>query len=349
VRPAVVFGGYGVFGSIVARELAVAGLPVVVAGRDGGRAAAAARELGSSCRGVAVDAADGAACRRALAGAGVAVQCAGPFASLGRALLDACLDSGCPYVDIAEDRAHLALVTSLGAAFAARGLAAVTGCSSLPGISGALALVAREGRDAPPAAARVVLFIGNANPKGEAAARAAVAMVGRTITAPQGSLVGFGDPEDVRLPDPFGARPAANASGPEYDLFPPLLGVSSVTVKVAFESALATRAFALAARSGLRPGDRTARLLVRLGRLLPGGTSGGAVVTELAWPDGSRRSAAVVAERAGQRMAALPCALAARALASGVPAKGALTAYELLGARGLLAALAAAGFRLDVA
>jgi hypothetical protein len=44
-------------------------------------------------------------------------------------------------------------------------------------------------------------------------------------------------------------------------------------------------------------------------------------------------------------MAALPCALAAGALASGeVSRRGAVTAYELLGHRELLAAMAASGF-----
>jgi hypothetical protein len=89
-----------------------------------------------------------------------------------------------------------------------------------------------------------------------------------------------------------------------------------------------------------------ARLLIALGsptRIL--GHSGGAVLAELTWPDGSARRAALVCAEDGQRMAALPCALAAAALASGHRVRlGAATAYELLGYRELLQAMAASGY-----
>jgi uncharacterized protein YbjT (DUF2867 family) len=45
LKTAVVFGGYGVFGSHVARELVKRGVPVVVAGRDQARAESFAKEL----------------------------------------------------------------------------------------------------------------------------------------------------------------------------------------------------------------------------------------------------------------------------------------------------------------
>jgi len=119
-----------------------------------------------------------------------------------------------------------------------------------------------------------------------------------------------------------------------------------VTVKVGFERAPAGRAFALLARLGPRWGRTTARALARIGALFRGGSSGGAVVVDLAWPGGASRRAALVAERDGQRMAALPAALAAHALVSGAARdRGALTASELLGAEGLVAAVTAAGFR----
>ena len=47
----IVFGGYGVFGTLVCRELARLGATVTVAGRDARRAAALARDLGPNHRG----------------------------------------------------------------------------------------------------------------------------------------------------------------------------------------------------------------------------------------------------------------------------------------------------------
>ena len=346
MRPVVVFGGYGAFGAHVARELARLGHVVTIAGRNRGKAEAGAAGLGPQHHAVAADVADPVSCRAALAGQSVAVSCAGPFSAQGEALLHACLASRCHYADIADDRAHCARVRGWGGRFREAGLTAAYGCSSLPGLSGALALLAQEGADAPARRARVALFIGNRNHKGPAAVRSAVRGMGRPISAPQGNLKGFADPVVVGLPPPFGRRSLYNFDGPEYDLFPALLGVSSVVVKVGFEMRIATRAFAALAALSSRYGDRTGWLLAGLGALSSGiGHSGGAVMAELTWADGTVRGAALTCAEDGQRMAALPCALAASALASGEPSRaGAATAYELLGHQGLLEGMARRGF-----
>jgi hypothetical protein len=154
----------------------------------------------------------------------------------------------------------------------------------------------------------------------------------------------------VPLPPPFGRRAVFNFDSPEYDLFPTLLGVRSVSVKVGCELRLATVGFALLALLGSGYGPRTARLLDLPGRVLRRfGCSGGAVMTELFFPDGSTRRAALVGRRDGQRMAASPCAFVARALATDtVTLRGAATAYDCLGAAGLLEKLIAEGFQLHM-
>jgi hypothetical protein len=345
----VIFGGYGVFGAQVARELARMGFALTIAGRDAARAEAFARQLGPTHRGVAVDTSRLESCRAALHQKAIAVNCAGPFGACGSALLDACLEAGCHYADIADDRAYAALVRSYDARFRQRNLAAVYGCSSLPGISGALALAARDqGPAIAPSLARVTLFIGNDNPKGRAAIASAVRVLGKPIRAPQGTLTGFGDREMVPLPPPFGRREVFNFESPEYDLFPELLGVRSVAVKFGFELQAANLAFALLAALGSNYGNRTAVLLERVGRLGAGrGCSGGAVMAELFWADGTVRRATLFGRRDGQRMAALPCALAVHALCVGAPNRaGAITVYELLGPSLLLERITAEGFVL---
>jgi hypothetical protein len=344
----VVFGGYGTFGAHVARELARLGTVVVVAGRSAARAEAFANSLGPLHRGCGADLTQPASCRAALEGSTVAVNCAGPFADFDATLLEACLAANCHYADIADDRAYTVRVRAHGERFRRRGLAAVHGCSSLPALSGALALRLREAAGADPERARVTLFIGNANPKGAAASASFLRTLGQPIAAPQGTLLGFRDREVVPLPPPFGRRAVFNFDGPEYDLFPALLGVRAVSVKVGFELRLVTYAFAFLARLGLRYGRRTAALLAGPGRLLSRlGCSGGAVLTELFFAGGKVRRAAVAGARDGQRLAALPCALVAHALTQGrARARGALTAYEYLGAAELLRAVAGQGFEL---
>ena len=348
MKPVVVFGGYGTFGAHVCRALARSGVPLTVAGRDHARAEDFARMLGPTCRALAADATDPAACRAALRGQGVAVSCAGPFHQLNTALLDACLEAGCHYADITDDRAYAALVRGQGDRFHAAGLAAVYGCSSLPGISGALALHACAGTSAAVERARVTLFIGNHNPKGDAAVHSLLAGLGRPIVAPQGLLRGFRDRAVVPLPAPFGPRAVFNFDSPEYDLFPALLGARAVVVKAGFELRLATYGFALLALLGRGYGPRLARLLAVPGRLLGGrGCSGAAIMTELFLADGTVRRATLLAREDGQRMAALPCALVAQTLsAKAGGACGARTAYEFLGAPPLLEQLVAAGFEL---
>src|SRR5207244_12055234 len=75
--------------------------------------------------------------------------------------------------------------------------------------------------------------------------------------------------------------------------------------------------------------------------------SGGGVMSDVCLDCGSARQAALVGRRDGQRMAALPCALVARASSEGaVPVRGSAAAYDFLGARALLEKLVEAGFEL---
>jgi hypothetical protein len=343
----IVFGGYGTFGALVARELAAKGVQTTIAGRDRSRAEALARSLGSQHAGVAADLSDAKSCRAAIAGHDVAVNCAGPFQEFDATLLDACLVAGCHYADIADDRTYCATVRSYHAKFAERQRTAVYGCSSLPAISGALALLLRKENAATPVRARVTLCIGNNNPKGGAAIRSLVSSLGKPISAPQGTLHCFRGREVVPLPPPFGRRAAWCANSPEYDLFPPLLGVGAVTVNVVFELRVSNWFFALLARLGQNYGRRTARLLELAAGPIRWGTSGGAIMTELFYADGTSARATLLARRDGQRLAALPCALSALSLAGAQNSvAGAMTAYELLGPEALIAGLQQAGFEL---
>ena len=342
-----VFGGYGTFGAHASRALAAAGLPVRIAGRDEERARTFAASLGAAHEGIAADASDPISCVPALAGIRVAVSCAGPFSGLGTALPEACLASGVHYVDIADDRDWHTRMRSWDGRFRERDLTAAVGCSSLPGISGALAVLAAE-RLPSVERARITLFIGNRNPKGEAAVRSAAAQLGKTFPAPQGLLRGLAGREIVDLPPPFGARAVHDWESPELDLFPVLLGAREVRVKVGFESHFANGAAATLARLGPRVGGTLLGAFTPLARVLSRfGHSGGYVKVELQAPDGTAASAALGGEEDGQRMAALPAAFVAQGLLDGtVTTRGVVTAWEALGAKTLIERLIAEGYQL---
>jgi hypothetical protein len=159
---------------------------------------------------------------------------------------------------------------------------------------------------------------------------------------------GFRGREVVTLPAPFGRRAVYNFESPDYDLLPALTGAGDVAVKVGFELRAATLAFATLAALSSRWGPRTARVLGVVGSLSPPiGCSGGVVQVELFFPTGAVRTAALHGHADGQRLAALPAAIVAEALALGreLPA-GARSAYEVLGPRELVAAVTACGFEL---
>jgi hypothetical protein len=329
----VLFGGYGTFGVHAARRLAEAGLPLRIAGRDAARAD------------VVADVNDPSSLQSALSGARVAVNCTGPFSTMTLALPKACLAAGVHYVDIADHRGWIDQLRTLDHEFRERSLTAAVGCSSLPGISGALAILAAR-RLPSVERARITLFIGNRNPKGEAAVRAAMTQLGRPFPAPQGTLRGFHGRETVTLPPPFGPRGVYDWDSPELDLFPNLLGAREVRVKVGFEARLATLSFAGLARLGPRLGGLLLTAMTPVARHLSTfGHSGGFVKVELFAPDGSTAAATLGRESEGQRMAALPAAFVAQGILDGsVTTRGVTTAYEALGADRLVERLVAEGY-----
>lgn len=347
MNPIVVIGGAGTFGTHVCRELARQGWGITVAGRDGERAAAFASTLGGNHDSAQVDLNRRDSLSLLLRGRRVAVHCAGPFQSFDASFLDACLVAGCHSVDIADDRRYVAAVRAARPRFLERGLTAAYGCSSLPALSGALAQVLMDDRpDERPTTWRVTLFIGNDNPKGVAAISSMLSTLGQPIETPSGPRRGFRDREVSPLPAPFGSRGVYNFESPDLDLLVERYGPAEVRVKLGFELALATEMLALLARTGLRLGARTARMLAWSGRpFRRWGCSGGVVQVEAWHRDGHHRRAAVVARTEGQRMAALPAAFAAAALARGeIHLPGAHSGDQFLGARALLQLMNLAGF-----
>jgi lysine 6-dehydrogenase len=149
----VVVGGAGAMGRWTVRDLTESeGVEqVVVADLDGSRAreaagwAAARSGSNGTARvsGLALDAADGAALRRAVDGADVVCNCA--VHALNLPVMEACADAGSHYVDLGglfhTTRRQLALHDR----FVAAGVTAVVGMGGSPGITNVLAALAARG------------------------------------------------------------------------------------------------------------------------------------------------------------------------------------------------------------
>ncbi|WP_018220028.1 saccharopine dehydrogenase NADP-binding domain-containing protein [Salinispora pacifica] len=139
-----VLGGYGAVGSAVVRRLhQSAAAPLLVAGRDLGRAEKLVRSLdasGALAEPVAVDLADPAALDRFAARCGLLVNCAGPSYQVLDTVARAALRNGADYVDAAgDDPTFLRLITDGGAReWLAAGRVALLSAGALPGLSGLL-------------------------------------------------------------------------------------------------------------------------------------------------------------------------------------------------------------------
>jgi hypothetical protein len=133
-----VLGAYGNFGTIISRALArMDGIELVVAGRDAARAAALAAELGAES--LAIDARDPQlATLLARLSCDWIVHTAGPFQGADYGVARAAIAAGISYVDIADGRDFVCGIAALDAAARERGVAVVSGASSVPALSGAV-------------------------------------------------------------------------------------------------------------------------------------------------------------------------------------------------------------------
>ncbi len=141
--PVLIVGSTGVFGARVAALLArrPASIALILGGRRrpalDAQAAALARETG---RAPAVAVLDAEAVRGEdlfAIGAALVINASGPFQDASYTLARAAIAAGCHYVDLADARAFVAGFPALDADAQAAGVLAVSGASSVPGLSSA--------------------------------------------------------------------------------------------------------------------------------------------------------------------------------------------------------------------
>ncbi|MEO1493483.1 MAG: DUF4166 domain-containing protein [Pseudomonadota bacterium] len=138
-RRVAVIGGYGVFGSLLCELLTQDGHHVWVAGRTAAKAQEVAARIGAEA--LAVDRTGDLSALWAL-GPDVVIDAAGPFHAYDGdpyALVRACLEAGVHYLDLSDDAAFTAGITALEREAQAAGRVALSGVSSVPGISSVVA------------------------------------------------------------------------------------------------------------------------------------------------------------------------------------------------------------------
>ena len=251
-----VLGGYGNFGARICRALAHdPSIDLVIGGRSLAQAKALAASLGGGASGVALD--HGAPrFVQALEHLGVQllIHTAGPFQQQGYAVAGAAVAAGAHYIDLADGRRFVCdFPAALNARFAAAGLTAVCGASTVPALSSAV-IEALAGGWRAIDSIDICIAPAQTAPRGRATLAGVLSYCGEPIQVWDGgrwqTRHGWARPERV---DFARIRPRLNAlcDIPDLEIFPSRYGVTGrVTFRAALEVGLTQRVFALLA--GLR-------------------------------------------------------------------------------------------------
>ena len=139
-----VIGGYGNFGSIVCRHLAVMpGVDLVISGRAPRKLQGKVDELkaqsGNVCESWCGDAM-GPGFKSVLGSMNIqlVIHTGGPFQGQSYAVAESCIDAGVNYCDLSDSRAFVSGIGALDARARQAGVAILSGCSSVPTLSAAI-------------------------------------------------------------------------------------------------------------------------------------------------------------------------------------------------------------------
>lgn len=196
-----IYGATGYTGKLVAMQARDTQLSFEIAGRNAAQVAALADQLGVPFRVFALD--DPATIRASLAGVTAVLNCAGPFASTARPLMEACIACCVHYLDITAEYKVYALAESWSER------AATAGVMLLPGVgwdvvpSDCLAMYLAAKVDQPQRL-RIALQVANSMSRGSATSVGEILGVGLLVRA-DGAVVT--KPDAAPAPFNFGAGP----------------------------------------------------------------------------------------------------------------------------------------------
>ncbi|HSV45687.1 MAG TPA: saccharopine dehydrogenase, partial [Ramlibacter sp.] len=264
-----------------------AAIELVVAGRDAARAGAFAAALGA--RAAAIDStAPGLADVLRRLGAGLVIHAAGPFQAQGYGVAHAAAQAECHYIDLADGRRFVCdFGPAMAGVFGAAGRTAITGASTVPALSSAVADALRP-RFARLDAIDLCIAPAQQALRGEATVAGVLSYCGTAVQVWQDgrwqSQRGWAAPRPVRFAR-IKPRLGALCDIPDLELFPQRYpGVRTVMFRAALEVGASQRAFAglawLHAQGWLVRPQALAGWLHRAGRVFDafGSPDGGMVV-----------------------------------------------------------------------
>ena len=226
MKRVLILGGYGNFGSYIARSLASEPeLALLIAGRSAERARAFADTLSSAnpveAHAIEIGAPLDTRLRELVPE--MVIHTVGPFQGQSYRVAEACIRQGCHYVDLADGRDFVAGITSLDGKAGEADVLVVAGASSVPCLTAAIV------DEALPRFARLEsldygISAAQQTNRGLATAASVLSYIGRPFTALWNgrwcTVFGWQDLHAERYPE-LGVRLFGNCDVPDLELFPP--------------------------------------------------------------------------------------------------------------------------------
>ncbi len=299
MRTVVVLGGYGNFGKRIVGDLArIPDLVLVIAGRSLGKASKRCGEIKTSAAklipcGIDIDS-DEFESRLIEMAPFLVINASGPFQNQNYHIPKACINVGCHYVDLADDRRFVCDIESLNQDAMSKKVLIVSGASTVPGLSSVVLdnLSANYTRID---SIDIAIAPGNKAERGTATVKGVLSYTGHPFDVFSGgewrSARGWMDPKQLDFGDSVGKRWLANVDVPDLELFPKRYAVRE---RVSFQAGLELRIlhFALVgmahiSRLGLvKNWSRLTGLIVAVSKLFSGfGTDKGGMIVSVAGED----------------------------------------------------------------
>ena len=246
----VIVGGYGVFGSLMARLLARDGHQLWLAGRRPEKGRALAQEL--QARILRVDIASTPEVLFEV-NPDVVIDAAGPFQNYGDdpyRIPRLCIAHGCHYLDLSDSTAFTKGIASLNKEAVTKGVFLLSGASSVPGLSSSIVDNLIEGLDDVDLV-DIAILPGNRAPRGLSVIKSIVSGVGRPYEIwREGAwqeIIGWTDRRFYQL-GPSTMRAAYCVNVPDITLLPETTGAKSVMFRAGLELPLMNWALHLLAK-----------------------------------------------------------------------------------------------------
>ncbi len=220
-----IIGGYGNFGSYIAKSLAPdTEIQLLIGGRSEPKATIFAAQLAAAnpAEGHAIDIDGDLATALARIQPDIVVHTTGPFQNQDYRVARACIAQGCHYIDLADARGFVVSIGELDTAARARGVLVVSGASSVPCLTAAAIDHYRPGFARLDTADYGISAAQQTN-RGLATTSSVLSYVGKPLLRLRGGrmqrVFGWQDTHAVRYPE-LGLRLFGNCDIPDLDLFP---------------------------------------------------------------------------------------------------------------------------------